>query len=302
MSDPTGSRMSDGAELIPTKVHNAARAREPVASPSLPDDLYHQEASAGVTEKRRAQRCPPAPDATGTVGDAGPSEPFAWVPTESPSAVPGPAVRDAWIDLPTIPTDETGKTGEPASWAQAVPWIVSRRASAIVDKLSIYERRAIDEAFHRVVDLLTQFPHPSSARGIDALAEAGASLETIEDAARLKTFWADSPGLWLVRRHSRLHGTIVPGRVVRNGAHLMTWALAARVLAQLDVQAAATAISTDWLRDWLAMAYPLAVGEPRLRAGYFNFPVYIDFRAAWPDGDDGEFMRISPARLRYAFA
>ena len=148
-------------------------------------------------------------DATPTeiASDLGPDADFGFDDFAAIAEVPANAGIGVPID-DAVFIDNDDIAARPAA-ATAPNWRVAVRAVAIVDALGIVGRARRARAFDRIVALLERFPHPASSRAMEGLADAGATLEMIEEAANLKEALREDGTLALLRRFSRATSSIV---------------------------------------------------------------------------------------------
>lgn len=177
------------------------------------------------------------------------------------------------------------------------------RASRMIDRLDIAERRRREQARLRLATIFEQFPFGSSVAAIGHAIDAGASITDLEAMAQIKTWWSDDPSLWLVRFHSPVHGWTVRASS-RAAKAAMTWRLAYQFLRLGPPDTLVDELSGTWRDEWLGLRAKECLASDRLRSAFYSYNAYLAYRAsladadvsvgACPDdeyGDDGRIVR-----------
>lgn len=129
----------------------------------------------------------------------------------------------------------------------------------------------------KLVSVLSAFPHHSSVLAIERMLSRGTTVEFIEDCAAIKSYWAESPHLWLsLNLKSRLSTYRFTVQISRNLRNL-SWTTAEYILNAHPLTDALALIETDWVEDWRK----LHKGQDgRLEAEALSYPTFLRNRPA----------------------
>lgn len=155
-------------------------------------------------------------------------------------------------------------------------WRIGRLATEILEELDLYTKVSREQGLHIVIELLREFPHPSSQAAIIRLAARTGSLSTLLDSAELIRLWRASPHLWRRKSYNWMQRQSHITIDYRRGPSMMTWRAASELLREREVEELGEDLEGEWLDKWIASADP-----------HRNYPLYIDFAR-------------SIAKLRYA--
>lgn len=152
--------------------------------------------------------------------------------------------------------------------------VLARRAASLVVLRRAYGLARREADHRRLLAVLAEFPWASSFGAIQRLMEAGATIEDVEECARVKCLWRDSPELWLERCFDRGAGAWSPVAHPRQ-RHAMTWVLAAQLVDAFGAGEIECSIADGWLTDWLDLSGdPWAACRER-DAAFFSFAAHL---------------------------
>lgn len=165
------------------------------------------------------------------------------------------------------------------------------RASLLIDRFDVSERRSRDLARSALVSILREFDSGASVRAIGELAEAGATIEEVADAAAIKQLWREDPSLWLTRRYDRLRRRWVTDAGDWRRRDAMTWKLAHRLLRERSVEVLADELEGQLRDRWIRLRPKNYAGSGRWSA-FIYFPLWLRHEASTSiseayDPDDG---------------
>lgn len=238
----------------------------------------HERTSSAVGDDDRQSATPQTAHTDRTLAeiasDLGPNDDFDFDDFAPIAAVPAGGGIGVPLDDDAVFVDSNETAARPSA-PTAPNWRVAIRAVAIVDALGIAGGAGRARAFDRIVALLERFPHPTSSRAMEGLAEAGVTLEMIEAAADLKEAFGEDGTLGLLRRFSRTTSGIVFVRA-RNAQAMPTWRLAYRLVEMLGLDQAVDMVTSEWFAEWRDLPRGTMISsDPRERASFANFSVFV---------------------------
>lgn len=257
--------------------------------PEAPDDPAPQQSAA-------------IPDVVGAsdFSDASSDDLDGWFDERSLPATADDTLPDFPIDVPEPTPRQSVPTPSVFDPAKRLALL---RASRMVDRLDIAERRRREQARLRLAAIFEQFPAGSSVAAIGRAIDAGASIMDVEAMAQIRTLWSEDPGLWLLRSYSKEQGWTVRG-FSRAAAAAMTWRLAARLLRLGSPEMLVDKFCGTWRDEWLALRARSCMASDRLRPAFYSYPAYLEYRASLAgadvsveaytedgDADDGRIVR-----------
>jgi hypothetical protein len=206
---------------------------------------------------------------------------------------------DAWFDAETLPApvadplaDFPVDVPEPML-PKAIPVLPAfdpakrlalLRASRMIDRFDIAERRRREEARLRLAAMFERFPAGASVAAIGRAIDRGASIGDLEGMAEIRTVWFEDPSLWLVRSHSRAHGWTVRD-ASRAAASAMTWRLADRLLRIGSTDILVDRLCVTWRDDWLGLRPKDFIESGRLHPAFYSYPAYLAYRSSLVDAE-----------------
>lgn len=153
---------------------------------------------------------------------------------------------------------------------------------------SMLEDYALDLAFqyghqrntvkNRFLSILEEFPHYQSYLAISRLVEKGFSIEIIQDAADLKSYWLSSPELWLRRVFSNRISDYANVQSHKNIRHQLTWETSSRLCSIYGLENVLHLMQVTWKNDWISLDAPGRLSAREVKLCYRYFISFINFK------------------------